>query len=428
MRVSVAHNHTSAHNAMPHTHTHAHRTRRRRPSRSPPTCRRSTPRPTSPWPSHRSVRTSLARFVFWCPKAGQELTRNATQGGRRTAMTSRPGGLCESLARRTPRRSRRRRRRPRTTQQRRRERPRRQRRRPWSPSGWITRSCSRARSSRTCGTISPNVPVGRPLAHARVARRLHIGAKPKPQAPKLALNFGKIIGKHHPDIKVPQSRLWSVGRQQALSVVFFAGSANRQDGDAGQAVDAGDRHRGRGSDRGVHQKPHHLVIRRQQSETTQLCRRCITARLSLRFGEAKEEVGRKSTLLWQCVGQSECLCAWYSKAWSGRWSMFRTPSDSGKLICCCCTIKPLDASWSGCIEFSVVRRSRNRGEKSVLQRMRQGGTRAEAAESFLIAPYFGEGRDQVCGGAAKYLECGERRGLEARLVRKEGFKNVVGGE
>jgi hypothetical protein len=34
--------------------------------------------------------------------------------------------------------------------------------------------------------------------------RLHIGAKPKPQAPKLALNFGKIICKHHPDIKGPQ--------------------------------------------------------------------------------------------------------------------------------------------------------------------------------------------------------------------------------
>lgn len=34
--------------------------------------------------------------------------------------------------------------------------------------------------------------------------RLHIGAKPKPQAPKLVLNFGKIIGKHHPDIKGPQ--------------------------------------------------------------------------------------------------------------------------------------------------------------------------------------------------------------------------------
>jgi hypothetical protein len=85
-------------------------------------------------------------------------------------------------------------------------------------------------------------------------------------------------------------------------------------------VDAGDRHRGRGSDRGVHQKPHHLVIRRQQSETTQLCKRCITARLSLRFGVARVE----EKIALYCVCKSECLCAWYSKAWSGQRSMFHS--------------------------------------------------------------------------------------------------------
>jgi hypothetical protein len=53
--------------------------------------------------------------------------------------------------------------------------------------------------------------------------RLHIGAKPKPQAPKLALNFGKIICKHHPDIKVkPRHMIPLRGAFEASPLIMFA--------------------------------------------------------------------------------------------------------------------------------------------------------------------------------------------------------------
>jgi len=38
--------------------------------------------------------------------------------------------------------------------------------------------------------------------------RLHIGTKSKPQIPKVSFNFGKIIGKHHPDIKAGSTLLF----------------------------------------------------------------------------------------------------------------------------------------------------------------------------------------------------------------------------
>jgi hypothetical protein len=53
--------------------------------------------------------------------------------------------------------------------------------------------------------------------------RLHIGAKPKPQAPKLALNFGKIICKHHPDIKVqPRYMVPLRGAFELSPLIMFA--------------------------------------------------------------------------------------------------------------------------------------------------------------------------------------------------------------